>query len=304
MACFFGLLCVFAQISFAQTITQTDADLEALALKINKGNSEQKRDALFQIRNFKTAEASRIALPALRDSSESVRAEAVSSVIFLPPDEAAQNLLPLLNDKNILVRRETAYALGKTRSLLAVQPLIQKFQAEKLSDVKNACVAALGEIGDVSTISFLTQILRNSPKKEDDADEFLRRSAARSIGQIAQKLQTGESETNTPQNLLIANNTSSKSLLLNYKNLTTDFPAFRDSASALIQVLQSSKEVDDTKREAAFALGAIGDNSAVQALQSNVNAADYYLGRICQESLAKISSVSAQQTNRIPSNRD
>ncbi|MGI8469710.1 MAG: HEAT repeat domain-containing protein [Pyrinomonadaceae bacterium] len=287
-------LAIFAiNFSFAQTINQPD--YEFLANKINHGTTEQKRDALFQIRNLETPESSRIAVPALLDSSEIVRATATFSVIFLPADEAAQNLLPLLNDKSELVRREAAYALGKTRSLLAVSPLIKKFQQEKIGDVRNACVVAVGEIGDVSAIDFLTRILQKKPKKEDDANEFLRRSAARSVGQIAQIIQTGNSEVFTPQNLLIkTGNNPPKIAARNYKNLAADFPVFGASVSALIQTLQNPNETDDTKRESAFALGAIGDASAVSALQNNLNAADYYLAQICRESLAKISSAALQ----------
>src|SRR5215207_3204363 len=86
------LLCCAGNI-FAQ-------DLDTLAEKINYGTTEQRREALFQIRNLKSAEASRIALPALRDPQEIVRATATSSVIYLPGDEAVNNLLPLLNDKS------------------------------------------------------------------------------------------------------------------------------------------------------------------------------------------------------------
>ena len=283
------LWCAFAFSVSGQILTPTD--LEPLILRISKGNDEQKRDALYQIRNLKTAEASRIALPALKDSSEIVRATAAYSVIFLPSDEAAQNLLPLLNDKKELVRRETAYALGKTRSRLAVQPLIQKFQKEKSGDVRNACVVALGEIGDVSAINFLTQTLQKNPKKEDESNDFLRRSAARSIGQIAEFLQTGKTEILTPENLLIADEKKQTIIASPYKNLSADSTDFRSAVPTLIKILQNPNEQDDAKRESAFALGAIADNSATQILQTNLNAADYYLARICKESLEKLEKV-------------
>ncbi|MGI9036848.1 MAG: HEAT repeat domain-containing protein [Pyrinomonadaceae bacterium] len=293
------MLCAFAgKSAFGQ-----QPDFEFLANKINHGTTEQKRDALFEIRDFKTAEASGIAVPALRDSSEIVRATAAFSVIFLPPDEAFAALAPNLSDKSEFVRRETAYALGKLRNPNAVNLLTQTFQKEKAADVKNACVVALGEIGDVSAIDFLTRILQKKPKKEDDADEFLRRSAARSVGQIAQTIQIGNSKVFTPQNLLIKNSGEQNSVAKNsakikppapiYKNLAADFPVFRAAISALISVLQNSNETDDVKREAAFALGATGDASAIPVLQNNLNAADYYLAQTCRESLVKISSAAS-----------
>src|SRR5256885_9009410 len=50
------------------------------AKAIKSGSVEEKREALFQIRNLRSEEASRIALPALKDSSQIVRATATSSV--------------------------------------------------------------------------------------------------------------------------------------------------------------------------------------------------------------------------------
>ena len=282
----FCVLILSANYAFAQIAFQPD--FEFLANKIKTGTTEQKRDALFAIRNLESPEASRIAIPALADKQEIVRATAAFSVIFLPPDEAARDLLPLLNDKKELVRREAAYALGKTRSPLAVGALIQKFQNEKSGEVKNACVTALGALGDVSAISFLTQILQKKLKKDDDANEFMRRSAARSIGQIAQIIQTANARVYTPENLLIKSPFAFP-VTPSYVNLVNNFPTFRAAAFALLQILQNPKEAADTKRESAFALGAIGDAAAIPTLQKNLAAEDYYLAQICRESLAKIS---------------
>jgi HEAT repeat protein len=121
---FFAFFVCFAANSSAQT-------LENLAGQIRSGNSEQKRSALFELRNRQSAEASRIALPALRDADEIVRATAAFSVIFLPADEAFNALAPNLQDKAEIVRRETAYALGKIQNSSAINPLIQTFQKDK-----------------------------------------------------------------------------------------------------------------------------------------------------------------------------
>ena len=56
----------------------------------------------------------------------------------------------------------------------------------------------------------------------------------------------------------------------------------------LIQTLNNPREFPDVKREAAFALGAIGDAAAIPVLQTNLNNEDYYLAEICRESLKKI----------------
>src|SRR5437868_3852812 len=54
-------------------------NFESLVNRIHSGDVEQKREALFQIRNLRSEEASRIAVPALKDRNEMVRATAASS---------------------------------------------------------------------------------------------------------------------------------------------------------------------------------------------------------------------------------
>ncbi len=250
---------------------------------IKRGSVEQKRDALSQIRNLQTAEASRIAVPALKDSAEIVRATAVFSIVYLPPDEALSVLSPNLQDKSALVRRETAYALGRAGDPKAVNLLLQLFQEDKIVEVKNASIVALGEIGDVSAVAELIKILQ---RKFSSKEDFLRRSAARSIGQIAQFIQTGKTKVLTPENFLPekpADNKASK-----YEDLSKRLPVFQTAAATLIQVLETRKEADDVRREAAFALGAIGDESATAVLRANLNAEDYYLAKICREALLKL----------------
>ena len=276
------LLClsgVFAQNVFAQN----EVELYFIE-KISNGNTEEKRDALFKLRNFETEKASRIALPALRDDAEIVRATAAFSVIFLPPDEAAQSLLPLLKDKSELVRREAAYALGKVQNPNTINALAQILQNDKVLEVRGAAAVALGEIGNASAVDELLKILQ---KKQKDEEEFLRRSAARSIGQIARIIQTNEVQVITPESFLPDRFDQIKKP--KYTNLTEKFPIFRSANNLLIQILQNPRAFESVKREAAFALGEIGDVSSIPVLQANINAKDYYLAEIAQESLRKIS---------------
>lgn len=282
---FLCALCAFAGNSFAQSF-------ENLSESIRRGNPEQKRDALFQIRNLKSEEYSRLAIPALRDKSEIVRATAAFSVVYLPKDEALAVLLPLFSDKKELVRREAAYALGKTGNPNAAASLLQVLQKDKISEVRAASAVALGEIGDASAVSELVKILQRKPAEKE---EFLRRSAARSIGQIAQIIQTGAAKVQTPEDL--SNDTNISIIKPKYPNLIEAFPTFQAANALLIQTLQNRRESADVKREAAFALGAIGSRSAIPVLQANSNAEDYYLAQISREALRKI-PFSANQQNR------
>lgn len=277
--------CLFALV-FVTTNVFAQTHLENFTEIINRGSVEQKRDALLQIRNLQNIEASKIAVPALKDSSEIVRATAAFSVIFLSKDQASAVLSPLLQDKSALVRRETAYALGAVGDSNVVNSLLQTFQKDKILEVRNAALVALGEIGDVSAVPELTSILQ---RKLSSKEEFTRRSAARSIGQVAQFIQTGETEILTPENFLPEK--FKRLETPKYENLSAKFPVFQTAAASLIRVLQNPEEADDVKREAAFALGAIGDESAAAILQTNTKAEDYYLAEICRESLLKINNL-------------
>lgn len=291
---FLCLFCALAGNLSAQNSISTQKKIDFSSIQLNlqeqirSGKTEQKRQALLQIRSFESEEASRVAIPALRDSNEIVRATATFSVIFLPPDEAFSVLAPLLQDKSALVRREAAYALGRIRNSSAVSPLLQILQKDKIPEVRNAAVVALGEIGDVAAVNVLTSILQNRPKTENEADDFLRRAAAHSIGQIAQNLQTKNPEILAPEN----SSPDEYKFQANqkYVNLAEQNPAFKPAGTILIGVLQNSRETDDTRREAAFALGEIGGSAALPVLQTASGSPDYYLTEISREALKKIAS--------------
>ena len=56
----------------------------------------------------------------------------------------------------------------------------------------------------------------------------------------------------------------------------------------LLKALQNRNESDNTRREAAFSLGAIGDSSSVATLKAIGQVPDPYLAEICKEALLKI----------------
>jgi HEAT repeat protein len=66
---------------------------------------------------------------------------------------------------------------------------------------------------------------------------------------------------------------------------------------ALLLALQAETIEDDVRREAAWALGRIGDASAIPALQQALTARDPYLAETAQEALRRISKF--QNGNRI-----
>lgn len=261
--------------SQAQDLVSFDADIRA-------GTTEQKRDALFRIRNLRSEIASRAAIPALSDPEPIIRATAAGAVTHLPKPEAVAVLAPLLNDKDAFVRKEGAYALGSTESPDAAGPLIEFLHREKDLEAKGAAVVALGQTGNRSAVESLILLLKRKPHEDE---EFLRRSAARSIGQIAQINRTGNIRVVTPQSFL-----PEKFKELTGDDMTTQFPVLSSAVVTLGSVLQNKREADDTRREAAFGLGAIASRDAIAVLEVSRNSPDPYLAEIALEALAKIAS--------------
>lgn len=262
---------------------QTQEELKVYSERLQFGEVEVKRNTLRDLRNIETESASRTAIPALSDISEVVRATAAGSVIFLPQEEAAGVLIPLLDDRDVFVRREAAYALGKVGSNLAARKLTINLTSDKEMEVKTACAVALGEIGDVFAVPALTVILSKKPK---DSTNFLRRGAAHSIGKIAQNLQQQNSTITTPESFL-----PDKYKVISkpkYPVLTEAFPVFAQANIVLSRAIQLKKVTNDVRREATFALGEIGDKSSIQILQQQLRSKDYYLVEITEEALRKV----------------
>lgn len=258
---------------------------ETLAINLLRGDTETKRDALFQIRNLRSAKASLLAVPALSDSEEIVRATAVSSVVFLEKQESARLLIPLLADKAPFVRRECAFALGSVGSAAATTPLIATMQHDKDPEVRSAAAVALGKLGDANAVDALLRVLQKKPNEET---EFIRRAAARSIGQIAQIIHRHRIEVVTPQNFL-----PREYKLLEvpkFEELSLRYPQFREAGRALSSLLKDKRESDDTRREAAFSLGAIGGGSEIESLKTNLNSTDPFLAEICEEAMEKVAA--------------
>ena len=274
---FFALFAFFAVNSFAQ-------DLESIRSGIASPNSELKRNALFQIKNLHNEAASRLAIPALTDRDLLVRATAANAVIFLPKPEAASVLKPLLNDKMEFVRDEAAFALGEVGDVSAAAALIRILEKDSSRVVKSATATALGKIGDVSALGPLSNVFRTKPSEDN---EFLRRCAAHAIGLVAEAIKRQQRTTTTPENFLPDKYKKGFSQTAGNGQMS----AFQTANLTLIKVLQNGKEAEDTRREAAFALGAIGDPSSTVVLRSNLNSPDNYLAEICKEALLKLGPI-------------
>lgn len=286
---FVSVSAIFPLMGFAQGAVTSQEQIDWLPIEaylreaISSGNSERKRAALFDIRNHRTERASRLAIPALKDRDPIVRATAAASVVFLQNEDAVRALSPLLDDREPFVRREAAYALGNVGSSLASARLIQTFQRDRDIEVRAAAAMALGTTGDLLALEPLSAVLQSRPTEEN---EFLRRSAARSIGQLAESARGIRPSSLTPENFLPEKFKTAS--VQPADDPTSRSPVFDAAVTQLSRVLQNSVEADDTRREAAFALGAIGSRSSLSMLEIHRNSPDPYLAEICREALLKI----------------
>jgi HEAT repeat protein len=234
-------------------LTPMQREIERQRQRLSSTEPEEKRDALMHLGNLKRPDASRAAVAALNDESPAVRVAAAHAILSLPSSEAASLLMPLLKDKNEFVRREAAFALGESKSRTATATLVEFMLHDKKQSVRAAAAVALGQIGDEAALTALTQVVTGpgSKKKKSKSfeEEFIVRSAVRSLGQIGN----------------------------------------RASVPTLISVLQDETNSIETRREAATSLGIIGDASALPALQEAfATSADPYLSEAAHAAIRQI----------------
>lgn len=244
--------CVFAQST--RSLTPLQIAIESQRERLKSSDPEERRDAVMRLGNLHNAEASRAAAPGLSDPSPVVRATAAKAILSLDPDESAAVLLPSLKDKDQFVRREVAYALGRTRSRRATPALTERLLNDKEDGVRGAAAVALGEIRDEAAVVSLAETLapelsaRGKSKRKREQNVFVLRAAAVALGQIG-------SRAGTP---------------------------------ALISALSNEKLDSDVRREAARSLGMIGDPSAAPALREASIASDPFLSQLAYEALRKL----------------
>lgn len=238
----------------SRNLTPVQLEIEKQQRRLSSGDVEERRDAVMRLGSLHRAAASRAALPALQDASPIVRATAAKAILSVGREESAGNLLPLLNDKDEFVRRETAYALGLTHSSSATAALSDRLLNDKEDGVRAAAAVALGHIGHEAAVIALVGTLApelSAPankKRKREQNVFVLRAAAVALGQIRSPAGT----------------------------------------AALVSALNNEKLPSDVRREAARSLGLIGDPSAESALKAATSAADPFLSEIAYDSLKKI----------------
>ncbi len=243
------------------TPAQLENEIKQQQTRMGSRDEEDRRDAVLLLGLIARPESSRAAAVALSDRSAIVRATATRAVLSLPPEKAAALLIPLLRDRSEFVRQEAAYALGNTKSRTSVQALITVLEKDRSAGARGAAAVALGEIADESATLPLIEafvqprqasgLVNRIRRRKVEENEFVRRSAVRSLGQISS----------------------------------------RAAVPALIDILSRQDASDDVRREAARALGMIGDPAAIPALRGVLTARDPYLARAAYEALRRLVTV-------------
>ncbi len=254
LCAFLGLCCVQVAAQETRNLTPVQLEIEKQQQRLSSSDVEERRDAIMRLGSLRVAAASRAVLPALQDAEPIVRATAAKAILSIGNEESAGFLLPLLNDKDEFVRRETAYALGHSRSRTATAALSDRLLNDKEDGVRGAAAVALGHIADEAAVVALVGTIApelSAPankKQKREANVFVLRAAAVALGQVRSRAGT----------------------------------------AALISALNNEKLPSDVRREAARSLGLIGDPSASSALKAATTSADPFLSEIAHAALKKI----------------
>jgi len=250
LACF-AISRALAAVQSPETLTPSQREIQKQQDRLGSSSDEDRRDAVMLLAAMHLPDASRVAARALTDGSAKVRAVAAKAVVYLPAGDSVPLLLPLLQDRDEFVRRETVYALGLTHSRSATAGVVDRLLNDKEDGVRAAAAVALGDIADETSVVTLSTVLTGQAKRKGkpERNDFVLRASASALGRIRS-------------------------------------PA---GVPALVTTLRNEKLSSDVRREAATALGTIGDPTAVDALRSAMNSSDPYLSRIAFESLKKLS---------------
>jgi len=220
---------------------------------------------------------------------------------------AVEPLIVALKNKDWIVRENAAKALGKIGDKRAVEPLIFAIK-DDTGRVRYEAIEALGEIGDLRAVEPLMSLLLDQNEKGSP----LRTGAATALGKIGDKRAIEpliSALSYKEQNIRKA---ASESLNKfgwrpeNENNKVIFFIANQEwdkcvemGESAVEPLIAALKYGGDTRKEAAIALGKIGDKRAVEPLivvlndkfwDANANAAGeaaWALGEIGDQSAVK-----------------
>jgi HEAT repeat protein len=209
----------------------------------------------------------------LKSSDQEERREAAVRLSGLDGDAALSALTSALTDASPGVRALVLAGLGE-RSEESVVPLVAaRLTSDKDAFVRKAAAYALGRFSGTGRTAALVEALK-------DKDLEVRGAAAVSLGDHPDAAALAP----------LAASLSDKSAFVRAqaaRALGVNGSAATQAVSALIRLLASDPDVE-VKRQAATAVGSIGDRSALPALERASDDRDTYLAQAARDSITMI----------------
>ncbi len=240
--------------------------------------------------------------------NDSIRVEIIKAMAAMEPSLVIMDLIALLENKGIEVRKSAAESLGKTGHKKAVGPLIKALK-DSNEFVRGNAAVSLGQIGSEKAIEPLTNALK-------DKNEYARGNAAVSLGQIGSekaieplmvvlKGQNNDLRENAVDALGKINSEKVVELLID--ELKDNEPRVRSIAAEALGRIGSEKAVEplieklkdpypEVQKNSAYALGQIGNEKAVEPLIIALKDQAVQLRRSAAEALGHIGKEKAEES--------
>lgn len=209
----------------------------------------------------------------LKSSDVEERSEAAIRLSQLDGEVAASALASALTDSSPIVRAVVAAALGAHRDPSVVPLLAARLTSDKDAFVRKTAAYALGGFSGTARTAALIGALK-------EKDPEVRGAAAVSLGDHADANAIAPLTAALSDKRAFVRAQAARALGVNGRGAT-------QSAPALIRLLASDED-DEVKRQAAGALGLIGDRSALPSLERAALDSDSYLAQAARDSIRLI----------------
>jgi HEAT repeat protein len=232
--------------------------------------------AFFNLQSRQEAVASEIALLAgrLKSSDEEERRDAALKLASMDEAAAAPALTDALEDSSEKVRSVAATGLASLGDPASIQPLTARLAKEKKSPFMRKTIAyALGQFKSQQATPTLVALLK-------DKEAEVRGAAAVALGEYEDAAAVGPLTAALTDKSDFVRAYSANALGVNRR-------AAAGAVRELIRLLARDKD-NEVRRQAAIALGRIGDPSSTPALHQAALDEDPYLSQAAREAIRLI----------------
>ena len=206
----------------------------------------------------------------LKSADQEERRDAAMKLSRIEGSAATSALVSALTDRSPLVRAAVVASLGERADTSVASPLAARLTSDKDAFVRKTAAYALGRFSGAERAAALIGALK-------DKDPEVRGAAAVSLGDHAELAAV----------VPLAAALSDKSAFVRAQAahaLGVNGSAATQAVATLIRLLAADQD-GEVKRQAATALGSIGDRSALQALDRATHDSDPYLAQAALDSI-------------------